>query len=270
MTNIVTNSRENLLLNILLWCLGIYAVVTLSIIVNCVASLSSCLLSEFHQQILLGLSTIAALIFFGYLLWVLDHATRVLVLGDNASDIEKLIANNDAILLGEQLRTQIIPKALIEQESPRARFHIKAFKGSYFYPPRILISINICSLLEGNEGELVLKSIQLNRILELLRHKKRLQKIDVIFNHMDKLEGYHEFKNAADIAMTFSSYLPLGPQLASAQNTTKALLDNTTFHFMQFLKFAHGIPDLSNTIDKLLADLLLVDKEANSRVFLTS
>jgi hypothetical protein len=261
----MTNLRENLLLDILLLGSGIYVVVTLTMLVNRVFSEHTIL------RTILVLSSIIALIFFCYLLWITNHATKALVLGDNTSDSEKLITEHDGIFLGEQLRTQIIPHALFEKESPRANYHIKTFKGSYFVPPRIIISINICSWLEANEAQRLLKSMHFNRVLELLRHKKRRQKIDVAFNHMDKIVGYQEFINVADNDMIFWSFLPVGPQLISAQNTTQALLKNHTPQFLHFLNFAHKIPNLSSAVDTLLADLLLVDKEANSRVyFLTS
>jgi hypothetical protein len=261
----MNNLRENILLNILLLGSGIYVIVALTILTG------PYLKTPNPYFWVLATSTVIVFIFFCYLLWVKVYATKVLVLGDNTSDSEKLLTHNDGILLGEKLRAQIIPKALFKQESPRARFQLKTFKGSFFAPPRILISMNICSLVEANEAELVIKSMQLNRVFELLRHKSRTQKIDVVFNHMDKLVGYREFKNATDNAMNFWSYLPLAPQLLAAQNTTQALLENHTSQFFQFLNFAHKIPDLSSAIDTLLADLLLVDKEAGSHVyFLTS
>ena len=248
--------------NILLYCLVTCNVAIFSMI--CILAFGN----EVKNYYLLLIFLVVVLVFLSYLYWLTKHTTSVLLLGDAHSDSEKLINSGDASLLGEELSSQIIPSPLLQQDSPRTRLQLKRLKGSFFKPPRIVIVVNLPHLLQSNEGEMLLLTSNLNRVLFLLRHAKRTQQIDLVFNHLEKLSGYNEFVTQADGLNEYSAIESIAQQLSAVQNSTKALLTYPSANFMLFLAFAHSIPTISSVMEKLLSDLLLTDKKANARVFL--
>jgi hypothetical protein len=211
---------------------------------------------------------VITLVFLTYLYWLTKHSTSVLLLGGPHSDNEKLINSCDASLRGDQLSSQIIPSSLLEQDTPRARLQLKRLKGSFFKPPRIVIVINLQHLLQSHEGQILLLTTNLNRVLFLLRHSYRMQQIDVVFNHLEKCQGFIEFLAHSDGIGEYSAEEPILEQLSAQQNSTKALLACQPANFMAFLAFAHSIPTISELMEKLLNDLLLTAKKAHARVYL--
>lgn len=195
---------------------------------------------------------------------------QVLVIGSEYVDNEKCISDFDTGLINEFMRVDIIPKAIIEQDSPLGRQLLKRLKGSYLRPPKLFITINIKRLLNSNEGELKLLSMNLNRVLHQLKHQSRHQQIDAIFSHMNELTGYKEFKGVAPLSMKFDTSKSLEKQLYELQNTTKALTEYSAANFIQFLAFSQLIPVLSGAVDKLLSELLLNGKSTNTRIYLLS
>ena len=248
--------------NILLYCLAACNIAIFTMI--CILALGN----EVKNYYLLLIFLVIVLVFLSYLYWLTKHTTSVLLLGDPHSDSEKLINGCDSSLLGEQLSSQIIPSSLLQQDSPRARLQLKRLKGSFFNPPRIVIVLNLQRLLQNNEGEVLLLCSNLNRVLFLLRHTNRMQQIDVVFNHLDQLQGYKEFVTLRDSEAEYSAEVSIAEQLTLQQNSTKALLAYPPANFMLFLAFTHSIPTVSRIIEKMLNDLLLTDKNAHARVYL--
>ncbi len=223
---------------------------------------------EIQDDYPLVIFLLIALGFFVYLFVLTIRATSVLLLGDQHSESEKLINFCDTCLLGAQLSSQIVPSVLLEQDSPRGRLQLKRLKGSFFNPPRIVIVLNLQRLLHNNEGEVLLLCSNLNRVLFLLRHINRMQQIDVVFNHLDQLQGYKEFVTQGDSEAEYSAEVSIAQQLSALQNSTKALLTYPPANFMHYLAFTHSIPTVSRIIEKMLNDLLLSDKDAHARVYL--
>lgn len=224
--------------------------------------------NELKNYYLLLIFLIIVLCFLSYLYWLTKHSTNVLLLGDINSESEKLINSSDASLLGEQVSSQVIPNSLLQQDSPRARLQLKRLKGSFFKPPRIMIVVNLWHLLQNNEGQVLLLTTNLNRVLFLLRHAKRTQQIDVVFNHLERYVGFSEFVAQADGIREFSAETSMLDQLNALQNTTKALLAYPPENFIRYLTFSHSIPTIAKSIEKLLNNLLLTDKVAHARVYL--
>ena len=248
--------------HILLYCLAACNIAIFTMI--CMLAFGNTLKNYYLLLIFL----VIVLVFLSYLYWLTKHSTSVLLLSDAHSDSEKLINSCDASLLGEELASQIIPSALLQQDSPRTRLQLKRLKGSFFKPPRIVIVLNLQHLLNSNEGELLLLTTNLNRVLFLLRHARRTQQVDVVFNHLEKLSGYREFVTQADGISEYSATQSIAQQLGAQQNSTKALLAYSPEDFMLYLAFTHSISTISAVIEKLLNDLLLSDKKANARVFI--
>lgn len=221
----------------------------------------------FIAILLLSVITIAC---FSYFYWVVTRSHRVLLLGDQYSDSETLINRCDSCLEGEHLKTQILPTALLEHDSPRARSQLKTLKGSLFCPPRLVIAINMSQFFEANTGEKLILTTSLNRILETLKHKHRRQKIDLVFTHMQKLTGYIEFSRLVNGPVQYTTSSPMIEQLGQSVDTKQALIECTPPSFMLFLSFMHELPSISKTIDSLIADLLLTAQEPKSSVYFFS
>ncbi len=220
--------------------------------------------------ILLSLVVIVVIVLFSYQLWLAMRSPKMLIIGDKQVNNEKIITDYDINLFDESTSINIVPQAVIDQDSPRGRQLLKRLKGSFLRPPKLLITMNIKQLLKNNEGELTVLSINLGRVLHQLKHEKRRQQVDVIFSHMNEITGYVEFKGVASLSMQFSTQSSLEEQLYKAQNTTDALTEYPAENFMQFLAFSRFIPNLSATADKLLSDLLLTGKSANTKVYLVT
>ena len=256
----------NLCQSIIFGCIELFCIVFLIILL----SVSSYYESWYFFSVTLLLSIIVVIIaaLFAYQIWLMFRSPKVLVIGDKHVNNEKLITDYDTHLIDEYLSINIVPRAIIEQDSPRGRQVLKRLKGSHFSPPRLLITINIKQLLNSDDSELTLLSMNLNRVLHQLKHESRHQQVDVVFSHMNELPGYNEFKGVAPLSMQFSANKPLEDQLYNIQNTTKALTEYPSASFMQFLTFSQFIPVLSAATDKLLSELLLTGSSANTRVYL--
>ncbi|WP_133470996.1 hypothetical protein [Paraglaciecola marina] len=227
---------------------------------------------QYNHWILITLTTLSVTViaFFIYLQWISTYSARVILIGDHYSYCEDLIKRCDNSLEGEHLRTQILPASLLETDSPRARYQLKTLKGSFFFPPRLVIAINFEQFFKANDAEKLILVTNLNRVLGLLKHNKRKQQIDLVFTQMQELSGYNEFSNQLNKSVPYSTSLPIIQQLKQNVNTTQALLDFTPSNFILFLKFRHNLSSLSTTIDGLISDLLLVSQKPKSLVYFFS
>ena len=219
----------------------------------------------FRSLAVLLVISVAALI--SYVVYQLNTATQLLVLGDQYSDKESLVSNCDQGILGVQLRAQIIPTALLDHDTPRTRFHLARLKGSWIRPPRIVIAVNAERLSQTSEGEKMQLLFNLNRVLHLLRHNNSHQQIDIIFSRMENFPGYNEFTTVADCRMRFSTSLSMRTQLESKNNYCKALLSLPASRFMQFLRFLHNVKALTEAMDRIVAELLLECGEPGSQIY---
>lgn len=257
--------RDNLLTSL--------AIVTIFMLLGLIILLQIyCIDSHPVLTIFLQLMSTLTAIFICYLLWVKAYNAKTLLLGDyfRDHDNEKIIEQYDTQLLDGQLSTQIIPRAILEQDSPRARDQLKRLKGSYFFPPRIIVNINVNNLLSRDDARQVMLIHNLNRVLHLLKHRGKRQKVDLIINDMQSLDGYKEFSQLFNKTMRFSVKSTLKIQFEALQDSSKALLEYPTDNFLSYLKFANSMPTCIEQIDMLLNNLMLTGYDSNSEVFFSN
>jgi hypothetical protein len=205
--------------------------------------------------------------FFIGLLLVKKNSVKVLLLGVHSYDNESLIDNYETQILDGQLHTKVIPQVILENDSPRTRAQLRRLRGSFFFPPRVIISININQLLQNNEAQQVLLTHNLNRVLHLLKRRFDEQKVDVIINSMGTQEGFCEFSNLVNKPMRFKAFSKLKEQFVSLQNSSQALVEYPSDTFLNYLKFAHTMPIFLTIIDTLLTNIMLSEFDSNSEVF---
>jgi hypothetical protein len=226
--------------------------------------------ATFNDSLLLNLSltllVILGGIFFCYLLWVRVYGVKVLLLGDHSYDKESLIDNYEIQLLDGQLHTKIIPQVILEKDSLRTRAQLRRIRGSFFFPPRVVINLNINQLLLNDEAQQVLLTHNLNRVLHLLKRRLDEQKIDVIINSMGTQEGFYEFSNLASQPMRFQALSKLKEQFVALQNSSHALGEYPSERFLNYLKFSHNMPVFLTIIDTLLSNIMLSGYDSNCEV----
>ncbi|MFT6778218.1 MAG: hypothetical protein ACJAV1_002155 [Paraglaciecola sp.] len=226
--------------------------------------------ATFNNDLLLNLSltilVIFGCIFFCYLLWVRAYGVKVLLLGDHSYDEESLIDNYEIQLLDGQRHTKIIPQVILEKDSLRTRAQLRRIRGSFFFPPRVVINLNINQLLLNDEAQQVLLTHNLNRVLHLLKRRLDEQKIDVIINSMGTQEGFYEFSNLASQPMRFSALSKLKEQFDALQNSSQALGEYPSERFLNYLKFSHNMPVFLTIIDTLLSNIMLSGYDSNCEV----
>jgi len=225
---------------------------------------------KFSDDLLLNLSLTVLVIFGGiffcYLLWVRAYGVKVVLLGDHAYDKESLIDNYEIQLLDGQLHTKIIPQVILEKDSPRTRAQLRRIRGSFFFPPRVVIKLNINQLLSNDEAQQVLLTHNLNRVLHLLKRRLDEQKIDVIINSMGSQQGFNEFSELASQAMRFSASSKLKEQFIALQNSSQALGVYPSESFLNYLKFSHNMPVFLTILDTLLTNLMLSGYDSGCEV----
>jgi hypothetical protein len=228
---------------------------------------------HFNDALLLTLSSIMLVtlgaIFFCHLLWVRAYAVKVLLLGGHSHDKEKIIEQYETQLLDGHIHTQIIPLVILEQDSPRTRAQLRRLRGSFIYPPRNVINININQLLSNDEAQQALITHNLNRVLHLLKHRLDKQKVDVIINTMETQDGFYAFSNLVNKPMRFKAIPTLQKQFIALQNSSLALVEYSPESFLNYLKFSHNMPVFLTIIDTLLTNIMLTGFDSNSEVFFT-
>lgn len=260
----MSNLRDSIILGLV----GLLCLVLVIILLSLSATFESNYSIALLIILLLVVIVIAGL--FCYQIWIAMRAPKVLIVGDRQVNNERIITDYDTSLIDESTSVNIVPTAVIEQDSPRGRQLLKRLKGSFLKPPRLLVTLSIKQLLQTNEGELTLLSMNLNRVLHQLRHEGRRQQIDVVFSHMNTIVGYNEFKGVAPTMGPLTAKSSIESQLFTLQNTTAALTEYPAENFMHFLSFSHFIPDLAATSDKLMSDLLLTGELSNTNVYLVT
>lgn len=250
--------------DIFLGCIGLLAVVSLIRLVYAINW------RRFDDALILNISltllVILGCLFFCYLLWVRVYGVKVLLLGDHSYDKDSLIDNYETQLLDGQLHTKVIPQVILENDSPRTRAQLRRLRGSFFFPPRLIINLNISQLLGNDAAQQVLLTHNLNRVLHLLRRLFDEQKVDVIINSMETQEGFYEFSNVVNKPMRFNAQSKLKDQFSALQNSSQALVEYPSDTFLNYLKFAHNMPKFLAIIDTLLVNLMLTEFDSNSEV----
>jgi hypothetical protein len=207
------------------------------------------------------------IIFVCHLFWMRTSAVKVLLLGTHSLDKESIINQYETQLLDGHIHTQIIPQVILDQDSSRTRAQLRRLRGSFFYPPRVVISLNINQLLLNNEAQQTLLTYNLNRVLHLLKRSGDEHRVDVIINTMTSVDGFYEFSNLINKPMRFKTIPNLKEQFTELQNSSQALLEYPSETFLNYLKFAHNMPLFLTTIDTLLTNLILTGFDSNSEVF---
>lgn len=222
--------------------------------------------------LLLIVTIVFTTMFFCYLLWVRLNGVTLILIGDHYanSDNQDVIDSLDIAMLNHPTRVQIMSKVALEQDSLKIRLHLQQLKGSFFYPPKILINLNINSLLLSDKAQVFLLTANLNRVLEQLRHWRTEQKIDLVVNTMQSVDGYNEFSDISGRPMHFNAKSNLHQQLRKLQNSTKSLIKFSPANFLNYLKFAHTMPSFLAQIDELLANLLIANEDADTHVYFSS
>ncbi len=217
-------------------------------------------------------SFLAIFTYLAYRFWVMGQIQRVLIIGDQHVDQESLIEHYSNAQLSEAFAPQVLSPALLNSDSPRVRLQLAQLKGSRFAPPRIIILVNADHFCNSNDGEQLVLSNNLNRLLHLLNHKNQGQQIDLVFTYTEKISGFIHFSRWADHqkkTLRFSVNKSLSSQLENYKNYSTALTQVAPDEFLAIVGFFNRLPTYLRSLDRLVDNLLLVSGTATNRIFLS-
>jgi hypothetical protein len=207
-----------------------------------------------------------------YFFWKRSRIQSLLIIGDEFSGKEELAESCTSSPSGNFLSPQIVSSALLNTDSPRARLQLQQLKGSSIAPPHILIAVNAGHFCRSNEGEQMLLTQNLNRLLYLLRHDDQYQRIDLAFTHTEKIPGYEHFSRWASYQQKPLSFTPeqsLLRQLETYKNYSRALIQLAPNEFLGTISFFNAMPTHMGLLNKLIENLLLTDRfSTQTRIFL--
>ncbi|MES2824656.1 MAG: hypothetical protein V4732_13710 [Pseudomonadota bacterium] len=222
--------------------------------------------------ILLLVSLIGVSTFLAYRFWVMNQIPKFLIISDQHVDQESLIEHYSNTQLSETFAPQVLSPALLTNDSPRVRLQLAQLKGSRFAPPRIIILVNADHFCNSNDGEQLVLSNNLNRLLYLLNHKNQSQQIDLFFTHTEKIPGFIHFSRWADHqqkTLRFSANKSLSLQLENYKNYSRALTQVAPDEFLAIVGFFNKLPGYLRPLDRLVDNLLLVSGTKTNRIFLS-
>lgn len=245
--------------------------INLFLCLYCLIALTALIIFSVNQTIyastfskvvaLIVLATLAiAGCYFIYFFWRKCQPQDILIIGDSFTEKELLLTNYQNNNPGNLFLPKIIPSALLTNDSPRARLQLKQLKGSCIAPPHILIVVNAEHFCRSNDGEQILLTHNLNRLLHLLHHDDQDQQIDLTFTHTEKIPGYTNFLRWATLQqkpLKFTSEQSLRRQLEAYKNYSHALTQLAPNEFLAVISFFSAGATHIGLLEKLIENLLL-------------